>query len=123
MDSLLSQNWPPNTLVVMGAREAARKPIQRHGLKSTETDCQKNGWNATEFLFSVDLGKVWPPLVLDGYLDIFILVFLEDILVYSRTVEAQAEHLWKVLAALRKHRLFTKSSKCNIIVKEAEFLS
>ena len=47
----------------MGARETARKPIQRHGLKSTETDCQKKDGMATEFLNSVDLGKVCSPLV------------------------------------------------------------
>ena len=49
--------------------------------------------------------------VLARYLDVFILVFLDDILVYSRTVEEHAEHLQKVFAALRKHRLFTKASK------------
>ena len=47
----------------MGSREAARKPIQRHGLKSTETDCQKTGRSGTEFLNSVDLGKGWAPLI------------------------------------------------------------
>ena len=60
--------------------------------------------------------------VLARYLDVFILVFLDDILVYSRTVEEHAEHLRKVFSALRKHRLFTKASKCNIMVKEVEFL-
>ena len=61
--------------------------------------------------------------VLAGYLDVFILVFLDDILVYSRTVEEHAEHLQKVFTGLRKHRLFAKASKCSIMVKEVEFLS
>ena len=61
--------------------------------------------------------------VLAGYLDVSILVFLDDILVYSRTVEEHVEHLRKVFAALRKHRLFAKASKCSIMVKEAEFLN
>ena len=60
--------------------------------------------------------------VLAGYLDVFILVFLDDILVYSCIVEEHAEHLQKVFAALQKHRLFTKASKCSIMVKEVEFL-
>ena len=60
--------------------------------------------------------------ILAGYLDVFILVFLDDILVYSRIVEEHAEHLRKVFVALRKHRLFAKASKCNIMVKEVEFL-
>ena len=60
--------------------------------------------------------------VLSGYLDVFVLVFLDDILVYSKTVEEHAEHLRKVFAALRKHRLFAKASKCSILEEEVEFL-
>ena len=57
-----------------------------------------------------------------GYLDVFVLVFLDDILVYSHTVEKYAEHLQKVFATLRKHCLFAKAFKCSIMVKEVEFL-
>ena len=60
--------------------------------------------------------------VLAGYLDVFILVFLDDILVYSLTVEEHAEHLQKIFAALRKHCLFAKASKYSIMGKEVEFL-
>ena len=60
--------------------------------------------------------------VLAGYLDVFVLMFLDDILVYSCTVEEHTEHLQKVFAALRKHCLFAKASKCSIMVKEVEFL-
>ena len=61
--------------------------------------------------------------VLTGYLDVFVLVFLDDILVYSHIVEEHAEHLQKVFAVLQKHHLFAKASKRNIIVKEVEFLN
>ena len=47
--------------------------------------------------------------VLARYLDVFILVFLDDILVYSRTVEEYAEHLQKIFAVLRKHHLLAKA--------------
>ena len=60
--------------------------------------------------------------VLSDYLDDFVLVFLDDILVYSRRVEIHGEHLGKVLSALRRHHLFAKASKCSIMVKEVEFL-
>ena len=60
--------------------------------------------------------------VLARHLDVFILFFLDDILVYPSIVEEHAEHLQKVFVALRKHCLFTKASKCNIMVKEVEFL-
>ena len=56
--------------------------------------------------------------VLAKYLDVFVLVFLDDIsLVYSCIVEEHAEHLQKVFAALQKHRLFAKASKCSIMIK------
>ena len=60
--------------------------------------------------------------VLSDYLDDFVLVFLDDILVYSRTVEIHAEHLGKVLKALLRHRLYAKASKCSIMEEEVQFL-
>ena len=57
------------------------------------------------------------------YLDVFVVVFLDDILVYSHKVNEHVEHLQKVFAALRKHWLLAKASKCSIMVKEVEFLS
>ena len=60
--------------------------------------------------------------VLSDYLDAFAFVFLDNILVYYRTVEKHAKHLGKVLEALRQHRLFAKASKCSIMAKEVEFL-
>ena len=60
--------------------------------------------------------------VLAGYLDVFVLVFLDNSLVYSRMVEEHAKHLQKVFVALRKHCFFAKASKCSVMVKEVEFL-
>jgi hypothetical protein len=45
------------------------------------------------------------------YLDKFIVVFIDDILVYSRSEEEHEEHLHLVLQKLREHRLCTKLSK------------
>ena len=86
-------------------------------------------WGLYEFLV-MPFGITNAPLqfmhmikdVLAGYLDVFIVMFLDDILVYSRTVEEHAQHLQKVFAALQKHYLFAKASKCSIMVKEVEFL-
>ena len=59
-DSLLSQNWPPSPPVRWkSCSETDSATTEKHGRKKTE----KNAWNATEYLISVDLGKVWPPLV------------------------------------------------------------
>ena len=60
--------------------------------------------------------------VLSDYLDDFVVVFQDDILVYSCTVEIHAEHLGKVLEALHQHRLFAKASKYSIMEEEVEFL-
>ena len=60
--------------------------------------------------------------VLSDYLDDFVLVFLDDILVYSCTVKTYVEHLGKVLEALRQHRLYAKASENSIMEEEVKFL-
>ena len=46
------------------------------------------------------------------YLDDFILVFLDDIFVYSKNGEQHEQHLRKTLEKLREHKLYGKKSKC-----------
>ena len=50
--------------------------------------------------------------ILSKYLDKFVLVFIDNILVYSKTKEEHEEHLRIVLQVLQEHQLFTKFSKC-----------
>ena len=45
-------------------------------------------------------------------LDKFVVVFIDDILIYSKNKEEHAEHLRIVLQRLREHKLYTKFSKC-----------
>jgi hypothetical protein len=47
------------------------------------------------------------------YLDKFIQVFIDDILIYSQTMEEQDEHLRLVLQCLREHKLYRKLFKCS----------
>jgi hypothetical protein len=56
------------------------------------------------------------------YLDKFVMVFIEDILVYSRNEEKHEEHLRLVLQKLREHRLYGKLSKCECWMKQVDFL-
>eukprot|EP00253_Pinus_taeda_P016078 PITA_16078 len=56
------------------------------------------------------------------YLDRFVLIFIDDILVYSRTVEEHQEHLRKVLQTLREHQLYAKFSKCDFFKEEIQYL-
>jgi hypothetical protein len=48
---------------------------------------------------------------LQKYLDKFIQVFLDDILIYSQILEEHKEHLKLVIQSLRKHNLYAKLSK------------
>ena len=56
------------------------------------------------------------------FLDDFALVFLDDILIYSKTIEEHEEHVRCVLEVLRKEKLYAKESKCELFKTEVEFL-
>jgi hypothetical protein len=51
-------------------------------------------------------------------LDKFVVVFIDDILIYSKNEEEHAKHLWIVLTRLREHQLYAKFSKCAFWLKE-----
>jgi hypothetical protein len=51
--------------------------------------------------------------VLSKFLDKFVLVFIDDILIYSKNREEHEEHLRLVLQVLREHQLYAKFSKCD----------
>ena len=50
------------------------------------------------------------------------MVFIDDILVYSKDEEEHKEHLRLVLGKLREHQLYAKFSKCEFWLKEVGFL-
>jgi hypothetical protein len=56
------------------------------------------------------------------YLDKFVVVFIDDILVFSRSKEEHEEHLRLLLQKLREHQLYAKFSKCDFWLKEVSFL-
>ena len=55
-------------------------------------------------------------------LDVCVVVFIDDILVYSKNEEEHAKHLQLVLDRLREHQLYAKFSKCQFWLKEVSFL-
>jgi hypothetical protein len=56
------------------------------------------------------------------YLDMFVVVFIDDILIYSQSEEEHADHLKMVLQRLRDHQLYANLSKCEFWINEVLFL-
>ena len=56
------------------------------------------------------------------YVDQFVVVFIDNLLVYSKDLENHDTHLQVVLETLRKERLYEKLSKCEFWLKDVSFL-
>lgn len=60
--------------------------------------------------------------VLFDLLDNGVLVYLDDVLIYSRTMEEHIKLVHKVFDLLRKHKLYIKETKCSLLLESVEFL-
>jgi hypothetical protein len=60
--------------------------------------------------------------VFRDFLDEFVIVFLDDILVYSKLEEEHEHHLRMVLQVLKEHQLYAKLSKCSFYQKQIHYL-
>ncbi|GJV90183.1 putative reverse transcriptase domain-containing protein [Tanacetum coccineum] len=56
------------------------------------------------------------------YLDKFVIVFIDDILIYSKSEEEHAEHLKSILELLKKEELYAKFLKCDFWLSRVQFL-
>ncbi|GJX70156.1 putative reverse transcriptase domain-containing protein [Tanacetum coccineum] len=63
------------------------------------------------------MNRVYKP-----YLDKFIIVFIDDILIYSKSEEEHEAHLKTILDLLKKEKLYAKFSKCEFWLQEVQFL-
>ncbi|GJT07872.1 retrotransposon protein, putative, ty3-gypsy subclass [Tanacetum coccineum] len=69
-----------------------------------------------------DLGFTTIRNVFPRYLDKFVIVFIDDILVYSKSEEEHEQHLRIVLETLRQKKLYAKFSKCEFWLQQVAFL-
>jgi hypothetical protein len=60
--------------------------------------------------------------VFRDYLDKFVIVFLDDILMYSKSEEEHEQHLRMVLQVLREHQLYAKLNKCLFYPRQIHYL-
>ena len=59
--------------------------------------------------------------VFQSYLDQFMVVFVDNIMIYSKTEEEHEDHLRTVLQALGEHQLYAKFSKCEFWLPKVKF--
>ena len=104
-----------------------------HQLRVRETDIPKTAFRRRygHFEFTVmPFGLTNAPTafmdlmhrVFHPYLDRFVVVFVDDILIYSETEEDHEDHLRVVLQTLRDHQLYAKFTKCEFWLTEVRFL-
>ena len=55
-------------------------------------------------------------------LDVFVIVYIDDLLIFSNSEDEHAEHVSAVLRRLREHQVYAKLSKCSFHVPAVEFL-
>ncbi|GJQ97749.1 putative nucleotidyltransferase, ribonuclease H [Tanacetum coccineum] len=75
------------------------------------------GLTNTPAIFMDLMNRVCKP-----YLDKFVIVFIDDILFYSRNKEEHANHLRIILELLKKEKLYAKFSKCDFWIRIVQFL-
>ncbi|GJT64466.1 putative reverse transcriptase domain-containing protein [Tanacetum coccineum] len=75
------------------------------------------GLTNTPAIFMVLMNRVFRP-----YLDKFMIVFINDIIIYSKTQEEHVEHLRLILELLKKEKPYAKFSKCEFWLREVQFL-
>src|SRR3954463_4316491 len=104
-----------------------------HQLRVRESDISKTAFRTRhghfEFLV-MPFGLTNAPAVFmdlmhrifQPYLDQFVVVFVDDILIYSASEREHEDHLRTVLQLLRDHRLYAKFSKCEFWLTEVKFL-
>ena len=140
LDRVTIKNWYPLLRIndffdqLKGARVYYKIDLRTgyHQLRVRETDIPKKLFRMRyrHFKFTVmPFGLTNAPAALmdhmhrvfQPYLDQFVVVFVDDILIYSQSEEEHEDHLRIVLQTLRDHQLYVKFSKCEFWLTEVRF--
>ena len=60
--------------------------------------------------------------ILQPLLNICVVVYIDDILIYSKNDIDHTQHVWQVFEILQKHKLYGKMSKCEFFKESVEYL-
>ncbi|GJY99128.1 reverse transcriptase domain-containing protein [Tanacetum coccineum] len=93
------------------------KTAFRTGYRHYEFQVMPFGLTNAPAVFTDLMNRVCKP-----YLDKFVIVFIDDILIYSRNKEEHANHLRIILELLKKEKLYAKFSKCDFWIHIVQFL-
>ncbi|WVZ80697.1 hypothetical protein U9M48_028154 [Paspalum notatum var. saurae] len=93
-----------------------------HQMKIRPSDIPKTAFNTRFVLRFDECSCLFHESHEQEYLDKFVVVFIDDILIYSNTEEEHKEHLRLVLQKLREHKLYAKLSKCEFWIDQVPFL-
>nr|GFA21416.1 reverse transcriptase domain-containing protein [Tanacetum cinerariifolium] len=112
--------------LVPGAAPVARTPYREEDIPIT---CFRTRYGHYEFqVMPFDLTNA-PAVFMDlmnrvckPYLDKFVIVFIDDILIYSKNKEEHREHLKTILELLKKEQLYANFSKCDFWLESVQFL-
>ncbi|GJW27575.1 putative reverse transcriptase domain-containing protein [Tanacetum coccineum] len=126
------KNWLSQSKRLLGRKIYIERDLH-HQLRVHEDDIPKTAFRTRygHFEFTVmPFGLTNAPAIFMDlmnrvcrpYLDKFVIVFIDDILIYSKTQEEHVEHLRLVLELLKKEKLYAKFSKCEFWLREVQFL-
>ncbi|WVZ70451.1 hypothetical protein U9M48_019120 [Paspalum notatum var. saurae] len=126
---------PLNVVTLAGARVFSKIDLRSgyYQIKIREEDNPKKAFSTKYGLYEylvMSFGLTNAPAffmytmnsVFMNELDKFVVVFIDDILIYSKNEEEHEEHLRIVLTRLREHKLYARFSKCAFWLKEVSFL-
>ena len=86
-------------------------------IQALQVPCNAIGLIGTPAIFVDYMNRIFKP-----FLDQFVVIFIDDILIYSKTEKEHEEHLRIMLQILKDMQLYVKLEKCELWLREVKFL-